>query len=1007
MKIKDMKIGTQLMLGFGAMLIFVLFLGVVSYQMNNQLFTQTKTIYDHPLKVRMAIGILNSDILSMRLGTRDLMLAKTEQEKQAALLMMESASADASKQFDILESQYLGDPNDVDEAYKAFINWKTAREENTRLALSGEVEKVKASVLSTGNVGIYRELLVAKIKIIDDFAKNKATNLFTSSVELSSQLNRELLLIVVSILLLSLIINFVLLRNIRKPMDKLTEATRRFHDGDMSARSSYQSGNEFGRLSDSFNILAEKIQVKTGLDQKVSGLANILMSEDEAKKFFQALLSTLSKLTSSQMAAVYFLSDNNNSFDYFESVGLSSRAKQSFSARLFEGEFGAALSEKRIIHISQIPDETRFSFPVVSGQFRPSEIINIPILQFNEVVAVISLASLHGFSGESLQLLQEVWLMITARINGVLAFKKSIEFLGKLDMQNKELAQQSKEMVQQADELKEYNIELEIQKKQLNESNQLKSAFLSNMSHELRTPLNSVIALSGVLNRRLKNKISEDEFSFLRIIEKNGKQLLSLINDILDLSRIEAGKEEISYSSFAIQNQISGILESLAPIAEEKGISLINHVQADLGMIVSDSTKCHHILQNIIGNAIKFTEKGSVEVSAELKNGRLNIGIKDTGIGIAKEHLPYIFDEFRQADGKSTRKFGGTGLGLAIAKKYTQMLQGTIEVRSQEGAGSVFVITFPERPSGHHSHEPELKLHEHKPIASFSNSPDKNSGAGKTLLLVEDSEPQIIQLTDILKEKGYILQVARNGKEALEAVRISIPDAMILDLMMPEADGFEVLKSIRENNDTSQIPVLILTAKHISKEELNFLKGNHIYQLIQKGDVNRNELLLHINNMIFPAVSTDRLSPDKKPPRIPTDGKAKILLIEDNEDNTTTVKALLDGKYELISDCNGLSGLEKARTIVPDLILLDISLPGIDGYTVLNEIKKLETLKETPVIALTARAMKGDREDLLRQGFDDYISKPIDSDLFEKTIQEWLNGKGIKKGEREGSVEKA
>jgi CheY-like chemotaxis protein len=239
--------------------------------------------------------------------------------------------------------------------------------------------------------------------------------------------------------------------------------------------------------------------------------------------------------------------------------------------------------------------------------------------------------------------------------------------------------------------------------------------------------------------------------------------------------------------------------------------------------------------------------------------------------------------------------------------------------------------------------------------------------------------------------EGYELRVARNGKEALDVLQILVPDAIILDLMMPEIDGFEVLKSIRSHDETSKVPVLILSAKHVTKEELSFLKGNHIYQLVQKGDINRLELLAHISEMIN-QTEPKILKKNTIEAEISSEkGKTAILLIEDNLDNITTIKALIDGKYELLCAADGLSGLEIAKNKAPNLILLDISLPVMDGINVLQEIKKDKHTKDIPVMALTSRAMKGDRELFLEHGFDDYISKPIDSVMFEKIIVKWIN----------------
>lgn len=970
------------------MLLFVIVLGTVAYLQTDKIARQTEILYSHPLQVRRAVGMIKNDILTMRLGTRDLMLAGTEGEKQYAIQEIEFAAADIPRQFDILNQQYLGDKSDVEAAYEAFIKWKFNREINTDRILSGEIQKVKESVLPEGEIGVLREEMLEKVRIIDEFSNEKADQLIVITNYLNKSLNQKLVFLVAAILILSFVVNFILLRNIRKPIDDLTLAANRFHDGDMTSRSLYQSENEFGVLSNSFNSMVESIQQNSELTKKSAGLAASLMLENDSRKFFQAMLHSLAKSTGSQMAAVYLLAEDKMYFDCLESIGLNSRAKESFRVKNPEGEFGAALLERKIVHLFNIPEDTRFSFPTASGEFMPREIITIPILLKDEVVAVISLASVHSYSDLSVKLLNENWIMLMARVNGVLSYIKIREYLAKLDEQNKELAQHAKEMAMQADELKEYNIELELQKKQLNESNQLKSAFLSNMSHELRTPLNSVIALSGVLNRKLKNQISEEEYKYLGIIEKNGKQLLSLINDILDLSRIEAGKEEINLSSFSLSGLIKNIQETLEPIANEKGIELVNHVDDNLPNLISDSTKCHHILQNIIGNAVKFSENGKVEVSAEFKDGKFNIGIKDSGIGISKDDLPYIFDEFRQADGKASRKFGGTGLGLAIAKKFALLIRGTIEVRSQLGAGTNFVIILPEK----------LDIHEEPEFSTGFTMPSKQvlaaslqSQKGKNLLLVEDSEPQIIQLTEIMQEEGYHIRIARNGKEAMEAIFAQIPDAMILDLMMPEVDGFEVLKEIREFEKGKKVPVLILSAKHVTKQELSFLKENHIYQLIQKGDVNRLELLAHIRTML--SLSGLNVIEPVKPMVVKKAGAGKfnILLIEDNLDNVTTVQALLGDNYELLNAMDGLSGLEMAKTQDPNLILLDISLPEMDGFTVFNEIRKQNHLDHIPIIALTARAMKGDREDLLDYGFNDYISKPIDSITFERTLSSWLN----------------
>ena len=642
-----------------------------------------------------------------------------------------------------------------------------------------------------GTGGTQVNILLGKLEKIEGFAKNKGKELYSSSKKLKEALGLQLILLVTTILLMSLIINYILLHNIRKPLNVLTDATKRFHDGDIDARSSYELQNEFGVLSSSFNSMAESIQVKMDLDHKVASLSSLILSEYDARKFFQATINALSVHTGSQMAAIYLLSEDKQSYQHFESIGVGDNARKSFDANNFEGEFGPALASHKVQHISNISENTRFVFNTVSGKFIPQEIITLPIIANNQVVAIISLASMGAYSTQAIQLINRVLVTLCARVEGILAYHHIKKISEKLEIQNRELEAQKTELASQSAELTEQNTELEMQKKQLNEANQHKTNFLSNMSHELRTPLNSVIALSGVLSRRLVKKIETEEYSYLEIIERNGRHLLSLINDILDISRIEAGKEELEITNFNINNLISDVTGSVLPLAQQKNISLIHSDSNGSLFVSSDADKCRHILQNLIGNAVKFTEKGKIEVHAHQNNERILISVKDTGIGISENNLNVIFDEFRQADGGTSRKFGGTGLGLAIANKYANLIGGEIKVKSILGEGSEFILIIPSK------YADENRIVKTDTITGFNHSirhtPEiqYSERSLKTILLVEDSEPAIIQIKDFLEESGYKILVARrDGNEALGIISQTIPDAIILDLMMPVTDWF-------------------------------------------------------------------------------------------------------------------------------------------------------------------------------------------------------------------------
>jgi CheY-like chemotaxis protein len=414
----------------------------------------------------------------------------------------------------------------------------------------------------------------------------------------------------------------------------------------------------------------------------------------------------------------------------------------------------------------------------------------------------------------------------------------------------------------------------------------------------------------------------------------------------------------------------------------------------DLPQIASDPHLCRHILQNLIGNAVKFTDAGGVEIAARQQGGELQVTVRDTGIGIAADQLPHIFDEFWQADGTSSRKYGGTGLGLAIARKYAGLLQGRITAESTLGKGSTFTFALPLRLSlpGAEMAPPPAALLPAAPAGVGRAQPSAAAaGQGQRILLVEDNEPAVIQMSDILTSQGYRLQVARDGKEALVAVGQALPDAMILDLMMPQVDGFQVLKAIRGREATAHLPVLILTAKHVTREELSFLKGNHIQQLIQKGDVSRAELLAAVARMVAPAPPAKPELPPRARVRRQRSGKPVVLVVEDNPDNLRTMRALLQDTYTVLEATDGRAGVEQARAHRPDLILTDIAMPVMDGLDALRAIRADEALRSTPVLAVTASAMKGDQETILAHGFDGYLSKPVDADLLRKALRELLD----------------
>lgn len=972
MKKTSFNIGTQLEVGFAVLIVFIITMGFVSNYHAGKILQQTDVLYNHPFQVRKAVSHLMTDIQTMELAFRDLMDAKSESERFPAIQVLEKTIDEANLEFDIVQKLYLGPKSDIKAAWDAYTGYRSILMEQIRN--SGKDGNLRA--LSIG----YHKEMMKHLQVIDAFAQNKAETSYRNAMALGNQLTHQMIVLILIIVFFSVLIYIILLRRIQKPLRILTDTTYRFRHGDLNARSNYHLNNEFGDLSQSFNKLANRIQQEIGLNDKKSKLSNSMLHESVANQFFKSTLSSMLELTNAQMAAIYVVSDDRRRLERVESIGLGQSVRTSFNLQELEGEMGLAVTTRQIQHQKPADDAGGFRFETVYGDVKPQEIITIPLHADNRLIATVHLASINAFDTLSIKLFEAIQETLSARVAGVLSSQKIKQYSEKMEIQNRELEMQKMELSKQSDTLRNQNVELEMQKKELDESNKLKTIFLSNMSHELRTPLNSVIALSGVLSRRLARQIPEEEFSYLEVIERNGKHLLSLINDILDLSRIEAGYEELEVVQYDVRQMLADVVSLVEPLAREKNIALeFLPLENELNMR-SDLKKCRHIFQNIVGNAVKFTEKGKVEIHVEQLDGAVRISVSDTGIGITKEQQKHIFDEFRQADNSTARRFGGTGLGLSIAKKYSEMLGGTISVSSTPGMGSVFTVTLPLN----------MDQADFEPVrAAVSTTPNPPKSLSetrqKTILLVDDSEPALIQLCDVLKEGGYQTLVARSGMEAIERIGESVPDAIVLDLMMPEMDGFEVLKVIRDEDRTAHVPVLILTAKHITKEELRFLKRNNVHQLIQKGDVNRVDLLNAIQSVAFTVVAPT-------PASTVTKNKPMVLVVEDNPDNMMTAKALLSDNYQVLEAVDGNEALLMARLYVPDLILMDIELPGIDGIETFRIIRKETKLQKIPIVALTASAMTSERETILACGFDGYIAKPIDVEHFSETIKSYVYG---------------
>ena len=518
------------------------------------------------------------------------------------------------------------------------------------------------------------------------------------------------------------------------------------------------------------------------------------------------------------------------------------------------------------------------------------------------------------------------------------------------------------------------NITLEQQKRQVESANKLKSEFLSNMSHELRTPLNSILTLTHVLLLEAKSKLEEEEYSYLEIVHRNGKNLLEIINSILDLSKIEAGRMDIHTNRFSFKQMLSMVNENLQPLAKEKGIDYKIIFDEHIPKINSDELKLHQVFTNIIGNAIKFTESGFVEIKTRVEDKSIITSIKDTGIGISKNDLHDIFDEFHQSDGTSSRKYEGTGLGLAIARKLITMLGGELTAESEKGVGSIFTIKV---PIEWHNKDAYTAPFSDKLTNNITSSNYINDFSERKILLVDDNEDIIKQMTGLLENLNINLEVAIGGEQALKLIDMSIPDGIILDLMMPSIDGFEVLKTISINQKTKNIPIIILTAKDLSKNDLKKLEFANIQFIVQKGYIYQKDLIDKVKHILSLKNERSILNPEYKKQK---NKKVNIYIISEQKDNLISISALLKNNYNIneITDSDGK--FNKIATNGNNIILVDTPPESLHKNEYLEKFIPNEKIIPYTAIVLSARAMKGDKDMYLSLGYDEYVSLPIDYD---------------------------
>ena len=783
----------------------------------------------------------------------------------------------------------------------------------------------------------------------------------------------------------------LLAANLTSQVRAIAEVATAVTKGDLTRSIQVDARGEVAELKDNINTMIGNLKLTTDVNTEQDWLktnlarfTNMLQGQRDLTTVGRLLLTELTPLVNAHIGVIYQVENE----DAPQLRLLSAYAGDGASphpqfVQFGEGLIGQCALDKRQRLVSDIPTD---AIPINSALLRvvPKNLVVLPVLFENQVKAVIELASVSSFTTSQMTFLEQLTDSIGIVLNSIEAtmqteglLKQSQQLAGELQTQQKELQQTNEQLEQKAQQLAERNVEVERKNQEIEQArraleekatelsltSKYKSEFLANMSHELRTPLNSILILGQQLTENPDGNLTGKQVEFARTIHGAGTDLLNLISDILDLSKIESGTVTVDAEEILTANLLDTVGRPFRHEADNRQLSFNIDVDPNLGRsIVTDSKRLQQVLKNLLSNAFKFTAEGGVRLSVSaalggwgaehpiLNNSPAVVAfeVSDTGIGIPIEKQKLIFEAFQQADAGTSRKYGGTGLGLAISRELASLLGGEIHLRSTPGKGSTFTLYLPLKYSGptvaprapastpFGTPAPQVAAQERV----IEQLPDDRLDLepGDTILLIVEDDPHYARvLVDLARDKGFKVLVAARGAEALELAKQFQPAAVSLDVFLPDMLGWTVLSQLKHNPLTRHIPVQIITLD----EDRQHALARGAFSFVSKPTTTEGV-----------SAALSQIKEYAKPRR------KRLLIVEDNAAEQLSIRALLDHHdIEIMTSDTGAGALSTMRDSPCDCVVLDLRLPDMTGFEVLDQIRKDDSLSNVPVVVFTGREL--------------------------------------------------